>query len=76
MERAKALIHLETVLIEDLCNTFVQELGVEHDDALVLFKVLLATKQVAVDLDKPIADTGIVEVLHVNRQKLEHQHAS
>lgn len=76
MERAKALIHLETVLIEELCNTFVQELGVEHDDALLLFKVLLATKQVAVDLNKPIADTGIVEVIHVNRHKLEHKHAS
>lgn len=76
MERAKALIHSETVLIEELCNTFVRELGVEHDEALVLFKVLLATKQIAVNLDKPIADTGIVDVLQVSRQKLEHHHAS
>ncbi|MBY6187543.1 TnsA endonuclease N-terminal domain-containing protein [Marinobacter hydrocarbonoclasticus] len=76
MERAKALIHPGTLLIEDLCNSFVHELGVEHDDALVLFKVLLATKQVVVDLDKPLADSTIVEVLQVTLQKLEHHHAS
>ncbi|WP_335911028.1 TnsA endonuclease N-terminal domain-containing protein [Shewanella indica] len=76
MEQAKTLIHHETVLIEEVCNAFVQEVGIEHDDALVLFKVLLATKQVVVNLEKPIADTGIVEVLSVASQAMERHHAN
>ncbi|WP_345315387.1 TnsA endonuclease N-terminal domain-containing protein [Ferrimonas gelatinilytica] len=76
MDHARALTHHGTVLIEEVCNTFVQEIGIEHDDALVLFKVLLATKQVVVNLDKPIADTGIVEVLNVLSQDMECHHAS
>ncbi|GAB1107344.1 transposase [Shewanella algae] len=76
MEQAKAHICFGTVMIEVLCNTLVLELGMEQEDALLLFKVLLATKQVVVDLDMPIADTGIAEVLQVNRQEMEHYHAS
>lgn len=73
---AKTLIQPGTRLIEELCNIFVQELGVEQAEALVLFKVLLATKQVVVDLDKPIAEPGVAEVLEVNYQKLEQYYAS
>lgn len=76
MEAAKTLIQPGTILIEELCNTFVQELGVEQAEALVLFKVLLATRQVAVDLDKPIAEPSVAEVLEVNCQKLEQCYAS
>ncbi|BDC84690.1 transposase [Aeromonas caviae] len=76
MEAAKTRIQPGTILIEELCNTFVQELGVDQEEALMLFKVLLATKQVVVDLDKPIAESSVAEVLEVNFQKLEQHHAS
>ena len=55
---------------------FALSLGVDQEEALMLFKVLLATKQVVVDLDKPIAESSVAEVLEVNFQKLEQHHAS
>ncbi|MCH4296134.1 TnsA endonuclease N-terminal domain-containing protein [Shewanella sp. 3B26] len=76
MERAKRLIGIGTVLIEELCNSFVQALGIKCDDALMLFKVLLATKQVVVDLNRPITENGIVVVLQVHPKEMEHYHAS
>jgi hypothetical protein len=76
IEKAKSIVKLGTNLIEDLCNDFIRELNVEHDDALVLLKVLLATKQVCVDLNKPIAESGILQVVKVARQVGEQQNAS
>lgn len=53
--------------IEPLCNAFVNELGVEHDDALVIVKVLIEKKMLLVDFNNPIADTGILNVIGINK---------
>lgn len=76
LEAAKIFIQPGTILIEELCNTFVRELGVDKSEGLVIFKVLLATKQVVVDLDRPIAEPNVAEVLKVNSHKLVKCYAS
>ncbi len=64
---AKLLVPLGVLLIEDICNDFIHNLNIEHDDALVLLKILFATKEITVNLDKPIGDIGIVEVIKNNK---------
>ena len=63
INEAKFLIPEGTLLVEDICNNFIRKLNIEHDEALVLLKILFATKKITVNLDKPIGETGIVEVL-------------
>lgn len=62
IDQALLLVREGTVLIEDLCNLFIREIDIEHVDALILLKVLIAKKLIVVDLNKPIADTGIIEI--------------
>lgn len=66
LERALATISSGTLLIENLCDSFVREFHIEHDDALILLKALIAAKMITVDLNKPMADTGIIDVLAVS----------
>ena len=75
MYRAAALISQGTVLVEDLCDAFIRELGVEHGDALLLLKSLMATKLVNVDLNKPIAETSVLEIISISHHGLEQRHA-
>ena len=63
-------------MIEEICEGFVREIEIEHDDALVLLKTLIATKMVDVDLDKPIADTGILKIIKIPNYKVVRHHAS
>nr|BDV19794.1 hypothetical protein [Escherichia coli] len=76
VESALALIFPGTMLTEEICDEFVREFKIEHDDALVLLKTLIATKMVDVDLDKPIADTGILNIVKVTDFKVVRHHAS
>lgn len=76
VESALALISPGTVLTEEICDGFVREFEIEHDDALVLLKTLIATKMVDVDLDKPIADTGILKIIKIPDYKVVRHHAS
>ncbi|QDZ89032.1 TnsA endonuclease N-terminal domain-containing protein [Shewanella decolorationis] len=76
VERSSALISPGTILIEDICDEFVREFDLEHDDALVLLKTLIATKVVNVDLNKPIADIGILNIIKVQDFKVVRHHAS
>jgi len=76
IESALVLISPGTILTEAICDGFVRELKVEHDDALVLLKTLIATKMVEVDLDKPIADTGILNIVKVPYFQVVRNHAS
>lgn len=55
------------IFVESLCNIFVEKLSVEHDDALVLLKTLIARKLVLIELNNSIADTGILNVTGINR---------
>jgi len=72
VESALALISPGTMLTEEICDEF----EIEHDDALVLLKTLIATKVVGVDLDKPIADTGILNIVKVPDFEVVRHHAS
>ncbi|PSJ45243.1 heteromeric transposase endonuclease subunit TnsA [Zobellella endophytica] len=61
--------------VESLCNTFIDNLAVEHDDALTLLKTLIAKKMVLIDLNNPIADTGILHVTGINKRAGERIYA-
>lgn len=74
--QAKLCISAGISLVADLCDNFVRELQVETDEALVLLKILLATKQIKADLNSPIADTGIVNIINVVDHETERQDAS
>jgi len=76
VESALKLIYPGTMLIDEICDEFVREFEIEHDDALVLLKALIATKMVNIDLDKPIADTGILNIVKVSDLKVVQHHAS
>ncbi len=76
VESALAMISPGTLLIEEICNEFVREFEIEHDDALVLLKTLIATKMVKVDFDKPIADIGILNIVKDPNFKVVRHHAS
>ena len=76
IESALALISPGTMLTEEICDEFVREFGIEHDDTLVLLKTLIATKMIHVDLNKPIADTGILNIVKVPDFKVVRNHAS
>lgn len=56
------------VFVESLCNVFVEKLSVEHDDALVLLKALVARKLVLIELNNSITDTGILNVTGINQR--------
>lgn len=61
--------------VESLCNVFVEKLNVDHDDALVLLKILIAKKFVLIDLNNPIADTGILNVKGIDQRAGERLYA-
>lgn len=64
-EKAKSLLTMGTMQISDICNTFVHEIDISHDDALTLLKFLLADKEVKVDLSRPIVLSGMLEVIGI-----------
>lgn len=74
--QALSLMQTGTLLAEDLCNSFIQEPEVEHDDALVLLKMLISKKLVELDLGKPIAETEILHIINILNNKVMQQHAS
>ncbi|PMN90690.1 TnsA endonuclease N-terminal domain-containing protein [Enterovibrio norvegicus] len=75
MNSAKSLVRTGTCLVEDVCYGFVRELGIEPDEALMLLKCLLATKQVSVNLNTPIEETGVMDVTHVDMESAEKHYA-
>ncbi len=75
IERALLLIPLGANLIEEICDEFFRVLEIAHDDTLVLLKTLIACKLIEVDLNKPIADAGILNVFKVSNSSLVRHHA-
>jgi hypothetical protein len=71
-----SFIRKGTLYIEDLCNLFIREMDIEHNDALVLLKVLIARKFIVVDITRPIADTGILEITQISNDLGVHSYAS
>ncbi|WP_444902930.1 TnsA endonuclease N-terminal domain-containing protein [Microbulbifer sp. CnH-101-E] len=76
MNQAVTLLSTGTVFIEDICNNFIQKLNVEYDYALPLLKMVIATKLIEVNLDKPIADTGILEIMAIPSPGKDDKYAS
>lgn len=72
---AKSLVGIGTFLVDDVCNGFVRELGIEPDESLMLLKSLLATKHVTVDLNNPIEETGLIKVTCVDMDDSEQNYA-
>ncbi|AYD45710.1 MULTISPECIES: TnsA endonuclease N-terminal domain-containing protein [Yersinia] len=76
LNHALLFVHVGTALVEDICNDYISEMGIEHDDALVLLKSLMVHKLIEVDLNKPIADTGILEILKISNHQMVQNYAN
>lgn len=75
MRQALELIRQGTVLTEDICDQFINQLGVSEDEALLILKLLIADKDVVIDLDRPVAETGVIEIKQVRIHEKTQQHA-
>lgn len=63
LEMALSLITYGKQFIRDLCNNFVKELRVNHDDALNLLRSLIAQKYLTVDISHPLESSDFIDVL-------------
>lgn len=63
---ALSLISVGSVLVSETCQLFITQLGMNADNALSLFRILIATKKIIIDLEAPVVDTGVVTILQVN----------
>lgn len=75
MHKAKSLVGTGTYLVEDVCKGFIEVLEIDPDESLMLLKSLLATKQVTVDLNNPIEETGLIKVTCVDMDDSEQNYA-
>lgn len=66
VEIALTLIPVGSVLVSETCQRFMTKLGMNADNALSLFRFLIATKKLRIDLEVPIIDTGVVSVIQAN----------
>jgi hypothetical protein len=53
-------------ITSDICTTFCEIIGVEHDDALNLLRLLIADKMIIVDISFSIEEERFLEVIAVN----------
>ncbi|MGI9887567.1 TnsA endonuclease N-terminal domain-containing protein [Vibrio chagasii] len=73
---AKRFLTMGTMQISEICETFSHELGMSHDDALMVLKSLLADKEVIVDLTRPIVLSGMIEIMEIKVDGNSKQHAA
>ncbi|HHX8651133.1 TPA: TnsA endonuclease N-terminal domain-containing protein [Vibrio diabolicus] len=73
--KARSLVGTGTYLVEDVCKEFIEALDIDSDESLMLLKILLATKQVTVDLNNPIEETGLIKVMCVEMNDSEQNYA-
>tara|TARA_R110001599_G_scaffold353856_1_gene600425 strand:+ start:174 stop:1004 length:831 start_codon:yes stop_codon:yes gene_type:complete len=66
IEAALSLITIGKQCIRDLCNMFVHEIGVDHDEALNLFRFLIAYKRLTVDMSYTLENSDFVDVQEKN----------
>ena len=52
--------------MRDICNIFVDKVGVKHCDALSLLRYLIAKKYIAVDISYLLENADFINVLSVN----------
>lgn len=75
-EKAKRLIGVGTTQLDDTCEVFAHEIGISDDNALTLLKFLLADKEVVIDLARPIAQSGMIEISEIKVDGVSEQYAS
>lgn len=52
--------------IRDLCNLFISELDLQHEEALNMLRCLIAKKKIEVDLSYPLENSDVIEILNIN----------
>ncbi|HGW6104932.1 TPA: TnsA endonuclease N-terminal domain-containing protein [Citrobacter werkmanii] len=66
VENALTLIPVGNILVSETCQDFMIKLGMDADNALSLFRFLIASKKISIDLDTPVVDTGVVTITQIN----------
>lgn len=56
----KQLLSSGTALVSDICENFNINLGITENEAILLLKFLITSKEIIVDLNRPIAETGVL----------------
>jgi hypothetical protein len=66
VENALTLIPVGSILVSETCQHFMKNLGMDADNALSLFRFLIASKKLSIDLDSPVVDTGVITITQIN----------
>ncbi|WP_337018684.1 TnsA endonuclease N-terminal domain-containing protein [Leclercia sp. AS011] len=66
VDLALALIPVGTVMVSKICQDFMTNIGMSADNALSLFRYLIATKKIIIDLDAPVVDSGVAWIIKIN----------
>jgi hypothetical protein len=73
-KQALSLLYPGTQSQEDICNVFTSKLDVVGTNALNLLKTLISEKIVQVDLNQPLEDMGLINILNIFRPIEEVAH--
>jgi hypothetical protein len=63
VETAISLLHVSRYLKKEICEMFIHEIGIDHDEALSLLLTLIARKNVLVDFNYLIEESGFIDIL-------------
>jgi hypothetical protein len=69
LELAIALITPGKQFIRDICNDFVDKIGVIHDESLNLLRFLIAKKYISVDITYLLENADFINILTINFQQ-------
>jgi hypothetical protein len=76
IETAVSLLRIKKYFIKEICELYVNQLQVPHDDALNLLLTLIAQKHITIDLTHIIDDSNFIEVLSIENEVGRVIHAS
>jgi hypothetical protein len=63
---ALALITLGKHFKRDICNLFVSEMNVPHEEALNILRCLIGEKRLIVDISYPLENSDFIKILSIN----------
>jgi hypothetical protein len=64
--RALALLTPGTHFKKDICNLFVSEMNVPHEEALNILSCLIGEKRLIVDISYPLENSDFINILSIN----------
>ena len=76
IETAVSFLRIKKYYVKEICELYINQLQVPHDEALNLLLTLIAKKHIIIDLTYTIDDSNFIEILSIENEVGRVIHAS